>query len=600
MAGRAKGLEKFDRNGVVQHRNYVCEIALKKTISTFQKEGKILEKELREIAKVRETLRQIRAPLRRKVFEASIEDQSESEEVLNNGKPLRRRKLGSGAMANARGGASALGQTTERKQSRAADKTPDASRSKTSMSCSSRRFSQTVPPRRPKQSVSYLQPPSRSAFTDGETSRRRKISAPAHFGSRSPNTSSPNEGFLPPISPTVPGNSPKAFQPSAEVLSTCGSEEDTSRLVSASRAETASRYAPLTAIPRGRGIVDPEEDKSLTMEETLRIKGKFRQIGHSIIATALLKGLRQKGQLTSEAIHNMHKPVSVNNTQKEEEEEEEVKAESSADESEDEDSKKKTPVNPSVSKFRAAARKTINVNRLINNRTRSQSDPVQSATKGDSRKKSLADESGKVDGMVRKNSEERSDACEAEHDDEKQVAGGPVGNPLMNSHIARRRKFGVATQAVIAGSFFARVRSAASTADAGWEQAHDSEGDVRVARASTTLPAGHVGIGERPVQRAGEELESHDARETGADSPAKTVRFKLDAWEWRNSSGCRRLGLSDKGYRGEWGNFSPSPPPPLASETWTISSMWFWNKHTGVPPILLILAITAHDTALLE
>lgn len=52
------------------------EIAMQKQLSMYQREEKLLERELREISKVKETLLQIRAPLRRKVQAAAVEDNS--------------------------------------------------------------------------------------------------------------------------------------------------------------------------------------------------------------------------------------------------------------------------------------------------------------------------------------------------------------------------------------------------------------------------------------------------------------------------------------------------------------------------------------------
>ena len=115
------------------------------------------------------------------------------------------------------------------------------------------------------------------------------------------------------------------------------------------------------------------------MEETLRIKGKFRQIGHSVIAAALLKGLKQSGQLSSEAIHNMHKPISFTGEENGAKagENKDVEAEAKEDGQEEEEVKQGN----NKKSFRSLARKTININRLINAKSssrirgRSQSDP---------------------------------------------------------------------------------------------------------------------------------------------------------------------------------------------------------------------------------
>ena len=75
---KGKSFERWDRDGVAQHRNLMHEIAMKKQITMYQREEKLLAKELREISKVKETLLQIRAPLRRRVQAAVLEENLES------------------------------------------------------------------------------------------------------------------------------------------------------------------------------------------------------------------------------------------------------------------------------------------------------------------------------------------------------------------------------------------------------------------------------------------------------------------------------------------------------------------------------------------
>ena len=70
---KGKAFERWDRDGVAQHRNMMQEIAMKKQITMYQREEKILEKELREISKVKETLLQIRAPLKWRVRGAELQ-----------------------------------------------------------------------------------------------------------------------------------------------------------------------------------------------------------------------------------------------------------------------------------------------------------------------------------------------------------------------------------------------------------------------------------------------------------------------------------------------------------------------------------------------
>lgn len=553
MAGRSKGLEKFDRNGVVQHRNHVCEIALKKRISTFQKEGKMLEKELREISKVRETLRQIRAPLRRKVLEDAMQEQERGNDESRNSRAVRTRKVN---MISADGmqekynnnnnnnNKKVIGQRRESAYRERSVESQERVRSKTSCSGllarpretnSARSAPHEVPLRRKKLSV-YESPVTHTESGEAEKLRRRKISAPVYCGMKSPNipriskeeclSDGSRNGFLPPISPNT---SPRTNRrsPLLEITSSVGSDDEDGRksharsFLSPSRAESLwySRDMNLTT-SRGRSTTDPEDEKTLTMEETLRIKGKFRQIGHSIIATALLKGLKQKGQLTSEAIHNLHQPISLNSG-KEKGEEEGSESEERKDENEEGKEEEKN------SKFRAIARKTINVNRLVGgqlSRRRSQSDP-SSNTKAH-KSETNVEEQGK--GESASNSEDREDGGGEEQEQQpEETVKASVGNPLMNAHIARRRKFGVVGHTALAGRMFARERSV-SAVDCGDSPenstSNEAKAEARILQHSQLLSPS---VDSEPTENS--EHDDLGSRQMSAN--VKTVRFKLDAWE---------------------------------------------------------------------
>lgn len=209
------------------------------------------------------------------------------------------------------------------------------------------------------------------------------------------------------------------------------------------------------------------------MEETLRIKGKFRQIGHSVIATALLKGLKQKGQLSSEAIHNMHKPISLGEGNVIKNEKNKGGDESTSESKGNDEKEKPSTQERKRPTFRSVARKTIYVNRMLSVRNnvkgRSQSDLSQienSRAKGvvanstEKRDNSGQSKDFRSKGATIAEQQRRSSITEIQQDDNlqresetentsqtkqmngKQSTGVDPFRPLMNPRTAhaRRRK----------------------------------------------------------------------------------------------------------------------------------------------------------------
>ena len=395
---KGKAFERWDRDGVAQHRNITHEIAMQKQLSMYQREEKLLEKELREISKVKETLLQIRAPLRRKVQAAAVEDNS----VESSGVERNLRKVPAPSTKTSLASPSVQQSCTNKVDSdgtnvpKSSTRTPFQTKQNGSTST-----------RQPK--ISVLELPKRQQNTPPGISREKgfsqqKMSAPAFYaGKRSVSEDSGKSGFLPILkTPEPPPESSPSVKRKTQLLDrSLSPSKDTERdynarssskliPIATSRADTTISRArsvpcdlpshPIT--PRGRRAhSEADEVVTLTMEETLRIRGKFRQIGHSVIATALLKGLKQKTQLSSEAIHNMHKPISLGEGNVTKNEENKDGDESTSESKGNDEEKASTQGQRRRKTFRNVARKAINVNRMLsvrnNARRRSKSDPSQ-------------------------------------------------------------------------------------------------------------------------------------------------------------------------------------------------------------------------------
>lgn len=490
---KGKAFERWDRDGVAQHRNMMHEIAMQKQLSMYQREEKILEKELREISKVKETLLQIRAPLRRRVQAAYVEDNSvESTGVeRNSGKvSVSSTKTSVVSSADQQSCTNKLDSdgTNGLKLQTSSTRTSLQTKHEVSKSSANTRQRKINVLELPRQNT----PP---GISGGKGLTEGKISAPAFYsGTRPVCEDSGKSGFLPIIktpesppefSPSVKRKSPLLDRPlsaskDTEVVCNTRSPSKLSPIAPSRADMTISRARsvpcdlpshPIT--PRGRRAKsEADEVATLTMEETLRIKGKFRQIGHSVIATALLKGLKQKGQLSSEAIHNMHKPISLGEGKVAKNEENKGGDESTSEsKGNDGDEKASTQGQRKVT-FRNVARKTINVNRMLslrnNIKRRSQSDPSQiensnenavgnSKDKRDnsSQSKDFGTKGAKIAEQQRRNStteiqedNNRQKESESENTSQTQQISGKQSasvdpfRPLMNPRTAhaRRRK----------------------------------------------------------------------------------------------------------------------------------------------------------------
>ena len=425
---KGKAFERWDRDGVAQHRNIMHEITMKKQITMYQREEKLLEKELREISKVKETLKQIRAPLRRRVQAAEMEENL----VESSGTERNLRKTSVTGMRKISVGGKGFQQTgTNRKLSETTQREGAVGMKNQTLSVtvSDRNSPLTPSPNIRQRKISVLERPQQNTplgmAAGGHRFAQRKISAPAFSaGRKQASEESGKSGFLPVIK--TPNPPPDLDSPAVKrksllldrPLSATKNDEVEYRTRSPAmltpiapskvdmavvRAKSVPCELPSQPIstPRGRPRqLEAEEVTTLTMEETLRIKGKFRQIGHSVIATALLKGLRQKRQLSSEAIHNMHKPIFLG---------EEGETKNSDDQNdnveggfkEQGEEKEEFKQDNNKKSFRNIARKTINVNRMLNvtnSRSRSQSNPEKHSTAAaviNSRPKSVSNPTGK-------------------------------------------------------------------------------------------------------------------------------------------------------------------------------------------------------------
>ena len=331
---KGKPFKRWDRDGVAQHRNLMHEIAMKKQITMYQREVKLLEKELREISKVKETLLQIRAPIRRRVRVAEMEEkllESSGTERNLRKTPVATRKVNvTRTPAGVQHDSANTTGTSEMTQSEELSRT--ALDENNNFHSPTSNFQQ-----RKIKVLERVQKNTPLGEPGGQRLSQRKISPPVFLASKTPaSEENGKSGFLPVIkTPNPPQNcspklktvSPLLERPLSEVKVDDEVENRSLRSpvlltplapsgVDAAQFRAKSVPCELLSHPIGTPRSRPrqmevDETKTLTMEETLRIKGKFRQIGHSVIATALLKGLKQKGQLSSEAIHNMHKPISL-------------------------------------------------------------------------------------------------------------------------------------------------------------------------------------------------------------------------------------------------------------------------------------------------
>lgn len=400
---KGKPFDRVDRDGVAQHRNVMAEIAMKKQITMYQREEKILERELREISKVKETLLQIRAPLRRKVQAAAFEDDL----VESSGAERNLRKV---SVATRKTSVS----TTGAQQKCANKQHTDSTSASKRQSFSGRTSLQVLTPspnvRQRKISAMELrtQQNTPQGISGGKTLAQRKTSAPVFVPEKSPVAEDNSKsGFLPVIrTPNPPAECSPSVKRKTPLLDRPVNGDKTDEVEYYTRSRSPSLLTPIAPsrmdmnisrarsvpcelpsypvkTPRGRRQSEADECASLTMEETLRIKGKFRQIGHSVIATALLKGLKQKGQLSSEAIHNMHKPISLDEASEAKIDENKGPDDSTSEAKEQEDNEevKVKSAGHGRQSFRSLARKTINVNRMLSvantGRRRAQSDPAQ-------------------------------------------------------------------------------------------------------------------------------------------------------------------------------------------------------------------------------
>lgn len=419
---KGKTFDRWDRDGVAQHRNTMHEIAMQKQLSMYQREEKLLERELREISKVKETLLQIRAPLRRKVQAAAVEDNSaESTGVERN---LRKGFVPATKTSVA---SSSVDQRCTNKLDSDGTNVPTSS---TRTSFPMKQNGSSSSPKTRQRNISVRELPTKRhqntppGISGGKGFPQRNISASAFCAEERPvSEDSGKSGFLPTIktpepvpecSPSVKRKTPLLDRPlsaskDTEVVYNARSPSKLSPIASSEADTTMSRARsvpcdlpshPIT--PRGRRAhSETDEVTTLTMEETLRIKGKFRQIGHSVIATALLKGLKQKGQLSSEAIHNMHKPISLGEGNVTKNEKNKGGDESTSESKGNDEKEKPSTQGRKRPTFRSVARKTIYVNRMLS---------VRNNVKGRSQSDLSQIENSRAKGVVANSTEKRENS----------------------------------------------------------------------------------------------------------------------------------------------------------------------------------------------
>ncbi|XP_001639900.2 uncharacterized protein LOC5519949 [Nematostella vectensis] len=412
---RSKHMSRIDCNNVAQHRNLMQDIALKKHISMIQREGKLIEKELREISKVRATLMQIRKPPKQRVLRTELQEtDTDHAEVAGPGNSVSKMvratsqrpgkvKVMYSSESTTRGGSvwrrkgwssNAGGRSAgQRPHQETLNTTRDGVRTNNS-SLRKNAYTRSVNGSTSGRFQNRGNETKISVDNFGLTSERsvssQKLKSclqmPTHVDGSTVDCSLPPIDTNPP-SPKAqihrvqkkyrlllpsgnpcegehPNRSKSAIINKKDAISPIPPRAETS-MTSGARLRRGSIEISSIEAQRALNRVDSLEqvEISLTMEETLRIKGKFRQIGHSIIATALLKGLKSRGNnLSTDAIHNMHKPINLSRAPQE------------AQKDEEKESEEDTP-KTGLSKFRSLTRKTINVNRLVSVRGRSISDP---------------------------------------------------------------------------------------------------------------------------------------------------------------------------------------------------------------------------------
>ena len=326
--------ELDDRDRIARHRNLMCEIALKKQITQMQREGQILEREMREIKKVKETLKQLQKPIKKRLCEDQIftENRYEKEELK--------------AAVNLIGGhgiVQALPQRSEQQKQRKPKQGRKVLSNKTAKTSTVRFCSNYVSPH-----CDILTSAKGTQIKENENSTVAELSG----------INAAQETKRCQIIQVAPCQEIK----SKELVDKTVSSDQSStvqHLENIPRPRSSKILSVEAAVPVQRSCksscaVDTFHEMTLTMEETLRIKGKFRQIGHSVIAGALLKGLKQRNALTSEAIHNLHQTVSLDTpTPNGEEKTKEIEEANAIEE--------KSPTD----RFRKAVRKTMILNRVF-------------------------------------------------------------------------------------------------------------------------------------------------------------------------------------------------------------------------------------------
>lgn len=377
---RSKSLAGIDRDRVARHRNQMHEIALQKQISVIQQESKLIERELREITKVKNTLMQIRSPLKKRVLRSEVQiNYRETKRPTRNCQTLKKRHPSKPGKKE---------QKLNKVDSSLAFDGCEVERSKLKPIA---KHDGPNPCRKQLDPAVNLNSSHEQQTDDGKNPQIRKISFAKHEKT--------SEREMENVEKCLSAGENCGLPPVDVFKSTCNNirvskleanTANTTRSISATplskpvsvsvqdRPETsmtvALRKSKLSEQPASVELSRPaasrsryeqeQEQLTLTMEETLRIKGKFRQIGHSIIATALLKGIKQRGHLTSEAIHNMHKPVMVSDKTVNQEQEKKQEREQEQEGNEDNDD---VPVKKGLEKFRKVTRKAMNVNAFVNN-----------------------------------------------------------------------------------------------------------------------------------------------------------------------------------------------------------------------------------------
>lgn len=356
---RSRQLTPNESDKVARHRNQMHEIALKKQISVFQREGRILQRELREITKVKQTLMQLRDPLRRRILKSQREEmeaEEEAERIKNKASivyGLPRQPKSRQGRANANKHISTnktealviIGGATSKTTNKTTDKPHNNNCSKLFYKRKMQEGNENV---------------TLPAITSSNQCNNKLVTESSSESHSRPETLLSQKGTCKQrltvlrASPKLPGQS-LSDQDNINTINEVKDDRrpETSMTGALRRRSLTFPQPSATSLGHRPRCEDfSQNEDTLTMEETLRIKGKFRQIGHSIIATALLKGLRQRGAATSEAIHNMHKPISVEPT---------TETDQKTTTSQTEEKEKS-----GLDKFRKLTRKAINGNTVVN------------------------------------------------------------------------------------------------------------------------------------------------------------------------------------------------------------------------------------------